>query len=295
MAADDYHLDLVRCTAEELALAYQLVTGKASKGVSKAAMVSALGNAFDRRCIGCHAKYLASLPTEQKHAVDEYRGSGYIYMNYALRTGRMKVMLNWWQLSERLSTVDLTTTPGDVTAFAKSPTAFARKLFRRSKLDEVVASMVAEAVQASAGHWKLLESMVAAVSKGPRRAADSVLWRGEAMLQGFSDPEPAQVTQHAHSEKVKALQPGDVFVRPDFASFSMSPVIAARFAGSGCCMYRLTLRRAHPALFMESYSRPKEYEVILPPGTRFEVTGRWGTESMVSRGVAMTVFDLVCV
>jgi hypothetical protein len=106
MAADDYHLDLVRCTAEELALAYQLVTGKASKGVSKAAMVSALGNAFDRRCIGCHAKYLASLPTEQKHAVDEYRGSGYIYMNYALRTGRMKVMLNWWQLSERLSTVD---------------------------------------------------------------------------------------------------------------------------------------------------------------------------------------------
>lgn len=293
MSKQIYHQDLLSRNAEELALPYELLTGLSASSAKKTTMITAIEKHFDWDIEGCNAKYLASLPHDQKLAVEDYRGLGSHYMNSALRTGRMLFKIDIWRLGEVLDTQDITTTPADVAAFGKSQGAFAKKLFDRSGMGRIMTSVLQDSAAESVQRWKLLADMVKAVSNAPKRSKATVLWRGETMFDAFSPPEGiVQQAMHAHSEKIRAVKPGDTVTRADFSSFSMSPVTAVRFAGRECCIYRLVLPKDVPALFMESYTRPREFEVILPPRTMFKVTNERRIESKVSSGVGMKVLEM---
>lgn len=294
MADGVYRELLQEADVASLALPYQLVTGKGAAGVEKQAMVEALDRAFDRELVGCHAGYLASMPDLQKMAVEDYRRSGSEFMNTALRTGRMPFELDVWGLKEALDhRAEITTTAEDAVAFKRSPVALIDALVERSGILAALKQHLHDSASASLRRWSLMAELDRAIRGAPPRAKDTVLWRGEWMRLGFHAPQgPASQSRHDHAERVAALKPGDVLMRPDFGSFSMSPVVASNFAGRGCCVFRLVLPRDVPALFMESYTRPMEFEVILPPGTAFRVARRSSVVSRASRLARMTIFHL---
>jgi hypothetical protein len=293
MAAKVYHEDLLTRQVGALALPYELVTGRSSKTASKRAMIAALEKHFDARTAGCHAEYLGTAPTPRKEAVDAYRGFGFDFMNIALRTGRMKFDLNGWSLSMTLGSKDISTVPSDVRAFARSEGAFVDTLYERTGLENILKEYLRNSAATSVARWELLANMIAVVSDAPPRAHDVTLWRGERMWDAFDRPEGRLAKSiWAHSQKMTALKPGDTFVRADFSSFSMSPVVASNFAGSTCCVYKLRLPKDTPALFMESFTSPREFEVILPPKTRFRVIARTRLASSVASGHGMTLFEL---
>jgi hypothetical protein len=91
---------------------------------------------------------------------------------------------------------------------------------------------------------------------------------------------------------MKTLQVGSEFVRTDFSSFSMAAHVACGFVGQGCCLYRLNLPKDAKALFFDPKSDPREFEVVLPPKTKFRVTRKQVVKSEVSVGTSMTVYWL---
>jgi hypothetical protein len=276
---------------EGLALPYELATGLSGAKATKKTMVAGLAKAFDWPLEGCHEKYLSGVDTEQKMAVESYRRDGYVFMNDALRTGRMAFELNTWKLVEDIRKAAPTTTAKDVAAFAKEPGNFVRTLYARSELDTVIIESMSDSAAVSLQRWQLLSDMRRVVEGAPPRSKSTVLWRGESYAAAFHTPvKLMDKTRHSHGESMKALKQGSTFTRPDFSSFSMSVTTASSFAGEGCCMYRLTLSKTDPALFMASYTNPRENEVILPPGTKFKVTKVQTLKSKVATGAAMHVF-----
>lgn len=288
----NYRQDLASMVATDLVLPYQMVTGLNGCSVSKAAMISALLAAFDTRVVGCHSDYLATLPVEQKVAVSVYRADGSSYMNSALRSGRMPVKLpSEWHLRTLLESLDITMKRADVAAFKKSPHEFSNRL--RNGLVSKVTKMITASAKKTVDRWRLLDDMTKAVAAAPPRQHETVLWRGEHTGDYFRMPDNKIGKMHLeHGERMKALHVGDSFVRPDFSSFSMSPVTASLFSGRACCIFKLLLPKDTPALFMESNTLPIEYEVILPPGMHFSITGVRRVESHIASGVGVTIYDM---
>jgi hypothetical protein len=293
MPINIYSQDLTSHKASELAVPYELVSGISGAFATKKVMISALTKAFDWDLEGCQAAYLAELPTEQKMAVEAYRADGSEYMNNALRTGRMGFKIDAWDLGETLRDSNITTAVTDVKSYNKSKESFVKKLYERSGLADTILNFMQNSVSESVHRWELLADMKLAVNNAPPRPKNTVLWRGEHFDHSFHKHTGLmEKTRHSHGETMKALTVGKTFIRHDFASFSMSPVVANRFAGRGCCIYRLSLPKNYPALFMESYTRPLEYEVILPPKTKFKVTKRDVIKSKVTSGAELVVYWL---
>jgi hypothetical protein len=288
---NEFRQTLSTVDIEDLALPFELATGRSGASATKQTMVTGLTKAFDRALEGCHENYLANVDIEQKMAVEEYRGSGYVYMNNALRTGQMSFELNGWRLQTELLANAPTTTIKDVQAFAKSPKAFVKKLYKQSDLYNVLIESLQESATASLERWNLLANMQRVVGNAPPRTKNTVLWRGERYMSAFHQPTKlVDKAKFVHAEAMKALKIGTTFTRPDFSSFSMSVAAASLFSGAGCCMYRLVLSKTEPALFMPSYSEPREYEVILPPGTKFKVDKVETVKSHVSSWASMKVY-----
>jgi ADP-ribosyltransferase exoenzyme len=284
---------LQNSTADDLALPYAVLTGKSAAKVTKAAAVSALVAGFDGKTADCHVEYIGTLSPEKAQAMYFYRGNGYENMNHALRTGHMPFRINTWMISDAIST-GLKTSKRDSTLFGtpSGPAKLAKTLLKRSNVDKIIEERVKIDLEDSMRQWEKLSDMIAAVSEAPSRPNDCVLWRGERFRDVFHAQKNAQNPSHFHGESMKTLQVGSEFVRKDFSSFSMAVHMACNFAGQGCCLYRLNLPKDAKALVFDPKSEPREFEVVLPPKTKFRVTRKQVVKSEVSAGASMTVYWL---
>jgi hypothetical protein len=280
-------------TADELALPYAVLTGKSATKVTKAAAIGALTASFDGKTADCHVEYLGALSPEKAQAISSYRGSGYMNMNHALRTGQMPFQINTWMISDAISN-GLKTSKQDFARFTApgGSSKLTKALLKRSDVEKIIEERVKIDLEDSMRQWERLADMIAAVSEAPARPNDCVLWRGERFRDVFHAQKSSQNPTHFHGEAMKTLQVGSEFVRKDFSSFSMAAHMACSFAGQGCCLYRLNLPKDAKALIFDPKSEPREFEVVLPPKTKFRVTRKQVVKSEVSVGASMTVYWL---
>lgn len=280
-------------SAEDLALPYAVLTGKSAAKVTKAAAIAALAAAFDGKTAESHIEYLATLSPERSRTISAYRGVAYVNMNHALRTGHMPFNIDTWKISEELSK-GLKTSKLDHSRSksATGQTKLVNALLKRSDVHKIIEERIKADLEDSMRQWDQLSDMIAAVEEAPPRPNDLVLWRGEQFRDVFHVQKAAQNPAHFHGESMKTLQVGSEFVRKDFSSFSMAPHIACNFVGQGCCLYRLNLPKGAKALIFDPKSDPREFEVVLPPKTKFRVTRKQVVKSEVSVGASMTVYWL---
>lgn len=280
-------------SADTLALPYVVLTGKSAAKVTKAAAIAALAAAFDGKTAESHIEYLGTLSPERSRAISAYRANGYVNMNHALRTGHMPFDINMWKIGEALSK-GLKTSKLDHSRSksAAGQTKLANALLKRSDVHKIVEEAVKSDLEDSMRQWDQLSDMIAAVEEAPSRPKDLVLWRGEHFQDVFHAQKSSQNPTHFHGESMKTLHVGSEFVRKDFSSFSMAVHIASPFAGQGCCLYRLRLPKDAKALIFDPNSDPREFEVVLPPKTKFRVTRKQVVRSEVSVGASMTVYWL---
>lgn len=280
-------------SADVLALPYAVLTGKSAAKVTKAAATAALTAQFDGETAESHIEYLGTLSPERSQAISAYRGMAYVNMNHALRTGHMPFDINTYSLGVALSK-GLKTTKMDHSRSKRAvgQTKLVTALMKRSDVHKIVEEAVKSDLEDSMRQWDRLSDMIAAVSEAPPRPNDLVLWRGEQFRDVFHAQKSAQNPAHFHGESMKTLQVGSEFVRKDFSSFSMAAHIACGFVGQGCCLYRLSLPKDAKALIFDPKSDPREFEVVLPPKTKFRVTRKQVVKSEVSVGASMTVYWL---
>lgn len=260
----EYREKLKRFDVDILALPYAIVTGKSARNVTKNAAIDALVKVFDADLADCQDEYIKTLSHSRREALLDYRGRGYVQMNNALRTGKMPVHIDSWILSRDISKA-LWTKKSDLDKLSKSPGVVAKALC--AKASKLLENQIRNSIQSDMRTWNKIEEMKGLLNDTPSRTKDTVLWRGESFRPTFHLPNPSQFQSHQYSNQMQSLSVGKTFVRPDFSSFSMCPLVAFMFADRDCCMYRLNLPKDQPALFTESFQG--EYEVILPPGTVF--------------------------
>jgi len=282
---------LKNADVENLTLPYAVVTGKSAAKVTKAAAVAELVRAMDFEAVDCQSEYLDKISPDQREALELYRQDGYVQMNEALRTGRMPTPLRMYHIAETLGK-ELTTTRSDAGKFDKAPAAFATALCKSRDAFGLLQKEVQRSLKESMRMWKHLDNLKACVLDAPPRSKDVVLWRGERFRSTFHAPKSGAKHLLKYSNDMRDLSAGARFTRKDFSSFSMSIVTACNFSGDRCCLYRCTLPKDAPALFMDTTSYPQEYEVVLPPGATFTVTGKRVVRSEVSPTDDFTVYEL---
>lgn len=288
-----YNVFLKNAREEDLVVPYQLVTGRPGATCTKDELVAAIKKAFDWSVVGCHDEYIMGVPLNQKMALQEYRGRGYEYMNKALREGTMRFTVNIREVERELRTQEKDVTLDDLKAAMKDPEHFATVVYKTLKLEDIIKKSVKDSIAESMQLWVYLKDMTDIVHRAPVRKKNVILWRGESFARAYYPFLIArEKAAYEHGKRMRSLKAGDVVERSDFVSFSMDPVRAEQFSGPGCCMYKLNLPRDAPALFIETYTKPVEYEVVLPPGTRFDVVKVYDCRSTVSEDLYVRVIEL---
>jgi hypothetical protein len=280
-------------SADTLALPYAVLTGKSAAKVTKAEAIAALTSAFDGKTAESHIEYLGTLSPERAQAITSYRGMAYGNINHALRTGHMPFNIDAWKIGEELSKGLKTSKLDHARAKnAAGQSKLVNALLKRSDVHKIVEERIKADLEDSMRQWDRLSNMIAAVEEAPSRPKDLVLWRGEQFRDVFHAQKSSQNPAHFHGESMKTLKVGSEFVRKDFSSFSMAAHVACGFVGQGCCLYRLNLPKRAKALVFDPKSDPREFEVVLPPKTKFRVTRKQVVKSEVSVGASMTVYWL---
>ena len=258
---------------ESMARAFCALTGE-TKPASRKSMVDAVVDSVAWDQVNFHHDYLAALTPERQTALNSYTSIGHAAMNTYLRTGKAKLSANYgdggllggdalWLNSS--SVKQLVRNPDSIKELVKG---IASKIATRA---EQVLNRSVDALREDLGHVKTMEAIV---NEAPPLTVDLVLWRGEYLVE--KDFAPAQSSSERerrdHIGGMNKLKPGDKFTKQDFSSFSMCVYVSADFMSSSeCCLFRLKLKAGQRALMLDVNSAYSEYEVILPPGTRFTV------------------------
>ena len=256
----------------ELIKALAVTGAKQPAKMTKASIVEELLKTVPVHLLGIHTKYIQGISPEAAAALSRFREMGFVTFNHFLRTGRLKVEVPFWRLSQRVQ--DLSFSMTDLKN-ASSKDLAVRRIARN--VSQVLREAISEEVEGAEDKISLIGTMRKIVEAAPRLQENITLYRGEhnnmdVWGPGENDEENACVK---YAMEARGLDVGDEFVRKEFTSFSISSHIATAFNWrSGCCTYRLRLPKGSGGvLFFPPDTIPFEYEAVVAPGTRYRVTG----------------------
>lgn len=255
----------------ELIKALAVTGAKQPAKMTKTAIIEDLVKTVPVHLLGIHTKYIQGITPEAAAALSRFREMGFVTFNHFLRTGRLKVKVDFWRLSHRVQ--DLSFTMSDLKN-ASSKNLAVRRIARN--VSHVLREAISEEVEGAEDMIRVIKTMRKIVEAAPRLKENITLYRGErnnidVWGPGENDDEDAGVK---HAMEARGLDVGDEFVRKEFTSFSSASHIATAFnVWSGCCIYRLRLPKGSGGvLFFPPDTIPIEYETVVAPGTRYRVT-----------------------
>lgn len=300
-----YRQGLTTRDENDLAVPYALVTsGKDPNRVDKRRMVSALVAAMPWPLLTSHNAHIAALDLESGRSLTYYRAMGSGVVNEFLRTGAISMDPFPWQAVDRISDRMVfdkraAQTLKPPTAGAPPPPAAVKKIadgLVKIAADELRA-FITDGVVNAAAVFRHVALLKAAIDGCPGLPQDVTLWRGEVLdVDFFYRPKTArQKATSKYAFRMRDLEKGDTFTRPDFTSFSADVVTSHRFTRAGCCLFRLRARKGAKVLVLDGSSHPLEYKCIAQAGSAFRVTGVTDVASTVSRHASFRVIDICAV